>query len=118
MNANNPDQSRGKKGSSGWSNRTGDKERIIDNNHNKKTSQVDHIGTQQNDIDINLEIQDVEGIGPTTAKKLKEAGIISVMELAVTTPEQLAVDIISSKDSAAAFIMAAQKLLRESHILE
>ena len=65
-----------------------------------------------------LELQDVEGIGPTTAKKLKEAGITSVMELAVTTPEQLAVDINSSKDSAAAFVMAAQKLLRESNVLE
>jgi predicted flap endonuclease-1-like 5' DNA nuclease len=30
----------------------------------------------------NLEIQDVEGIGPTTARKLKEAGIVSVMDLA------------------------------------
>ena len=67
---------------------------------------------------IDLELQDVEGIGPTTAKKLKEAGITSVMELAVTTVEQLAVDINSSKDSAAAFIMAAQKLLRESNVLE
>jgi DNA repair protein RadA len=25
-----------------------------------------------------LEIQDIQGIGPTTAKKLKEAGIVSV----------------------------------------
>ena len=81
-------------------------------------SQADHIGTQQNDVDINLEVQDVDGVGPTTAKKLREAGIISVMELAVTTPEQLAVDINSSKDSAAAFIMAAQKLLKESNVLE
>ena len=68
--------------------------------------------------EIDLELQDVEGIGPTTSKKLKEAGITSVMELAVTTPEQLAVDINSSKDSAASFIMAAQKLLRESNVLE
>ena len=30
-----------------------------------------------------LEIQDIEGIGPTTAKKLREAGIFSVMDLAV-----------------------------------
>jgi DNA repair protein RadA len=71
-----------------------------------------------NAADIDLEIQDVEGIGPTTAKKLKDAGVTSVLELAVTTPEQLAVDINSSKDSAAAFIMAAQKLLRESNVLE
>ena len=68
--------------------------------------------------DIDLDLQDVEGIGPTTAKKLKEAGITSVMELAVTTVEQLAVDINSSKDSAAAFIMAAQRLLRESNVLD
>ena len=40
------------------------------------------------------------------------------MELAVTTVEQLAVDINSSKDSAAAFIMAAQRLLRESNVLD
>jgi predicted RecB family nuclease len=65
-----------------------------------------------------LEIQDIQGIGPTTAKKLKEAGIVSVMDLAVTSADALAVDINASKESAAAFIMAAQKLLRDSHIIE
>jgi DNA repair protein RadA len=65
-----------------------------------------------------LEIQDIQGIGPTTAKKLKEAGIVSVMDLAVTSADELAVDINASKESAAAFIMAAQKLLRDSHIIE
>jgi DNA repair protein RadA len=67
---------------------------------------------------VDLEIQDIEGVGPTTAKKLKEAGIISVMDLAVTSADELAVDLNSSKDTAAAFIMAAQRLLRESNILE
>jgi DNA repair protein RadA len=67
---------------------------------------------------IDLEIQDIEGIGPTTAKKLKDAGIVSVMDLAVASSDELAVDLNSSKDSAASFIMAAQKLLRESNILE
>jgi DNA repair protein RadA len=52
------------------------------------------------------EIQDIEGIGPTTAKKLKEAGIVSVMDLAVTSADELAVDINASKESAATFIMA------------
>ena len=66
---------------------------------------------------INLEIQDIEGIGPTTAKNLK-AGIVSVMDLAVTSADELAVDINASKESAATFIMAAQKLLRDSHIIE
>jgi DNA repair protein RadA len=67
---------------------------------------------------IDLEIQDIEGIGPTTAKKLKEAGIVSVMDLAVASSDELAVDLNSSKDSAASFIMAAQKLLRDSNVLE
>jgi DNA repair protein RadA len=67
---------------------------------------------------IDLEIQDIEGIGPTTAKKLKDAGIVSVMDLAVASSDELAVDLNSSKDSAASFIMAAQKLLRESNILD
>jgi DNA repair protein RadA len=65
-----------------------------------------------------LEIQDIQGIGPTTAKKLKEAGIVSVMDLAVTSADELAVDINASKERAATFIMAAQKLLRDSHIIE
>ena len=78
---------------------------------NKKEKGEDH-------VDINLELENIEGIGPTTAKQLKETGITSVMELAVTTVEQLAVDINSSKDSAAAFIMAAQRLLRESNVLD
>ena len=42
--------------------------------------------------EINPELQDVEGIGPTIAKKLKEARITSVMDLAVTSAEQLAVE--------------------------
>lgn len=67
---------------------------------------------------VDLEIQDIEGVGPTTARKLKEAGIVSVMDLAVTSADELAVDINSSKDTAATFIMAAQRLLRESNILE
>jgi hypothetical protein len=68
--------------------------------------------------EIDLDLQDIEGIGPTTAKKLKEAGITSVLGLAVTSAEQLAVDISFSKDTAAAFIVGAQNLLRESNVLE
>jgi DNA repair protein RadA len=67
---------------------------------------------------IELEIQDIEGIGPTTARKLKEAGIVSVMDLAVTSADELAVEINASKESAAAFIISAQKLLRDSNVLE
>jgi predicted flap endonuclease-1-like 5' DNA nuclease len=54
---------------------------------------------------LDLEIQDIEGVGPTTAKKLKEAGIVSVMDL----PCVLSVDLNSSKESAAGFIISALK---------
>ena len=50
--------------------------------HNSNVDKSSHVR------DIDPDLQDVEGIGPTTAKKLKEAGINSVMELAVTTVEQ------------------------------
>ena len=45
------------------------------------------------------------GIGPTTTKKLKEAGIVSVMDLAVASAEELAIDIHSPKESAATFVI-------------
>jgi DNA repair protein RadA len=67
---------------------------------------------------LDLEIQDIEGVGPTTVKKLKEAGIVSVMDLAVTSAEELSVDLNSSKESAAAFIISAQKLLRDSNLIQ
>jgi DNA repair protein RadA len=67
---------------------------------------------------LDLEILDIEGVGPTTAKKLKEAGIVSVMDLAVTSAEELSVDLNSSKESAAAFIISAQKLLRDSNLIQ
>jgi predicted flap endonuclease-1-like 5' DNA nuclease len=96
MNPRNPDQSNDKKGSLGRPNRTSDKESVIDNNHSKSMSQVDHIDTQQTNIDINLEIQDVDGVGPTTTKKLREAGIVSVMELAVNSGNRNAETVLAS----------------------
>ena len=43
----------------------------------------DNINAIPETSSADLEIQDIQGIGPTTAKKLKEAGIVSVMDLAV-----------------------------------
>ncbi len=57
-----------------------------------------------------LEIEDIEGIGPTTARKMKEAGISSVMELATAIPEELATDLAASKDTAAYLHYGSQKL--------
>ena len=88
---------------------------VDEGEESSKTEATELAGTTEL---LDLEIQDIEGIGPSTTKKLREAGILSVMDLAVAGVEDLAVDINSTKDSAASFIMAAQKLLRESNILE
>lgn len=88
---------------------------VSEDEESSKTEATELAGTTEL---LNLEIQDIEGIGPSATKKLREAGILSVMDLAVAGVEDLAVDINSTKDSAASFIMAAQKLLRESNILE
>ena len=96
--------------------RTSTPENESDNALSDMTSQTSTTSSPSTVVDI--EIQDIEGVGPTTARKLKEAGIVSVMDLAVTSADELAVDINSSKDTAATFIMAAQRLLRESNILE
>src|SRR5215471_11306290 len=89
-----------------------------DTEESSAVAKEDNINEISKDSSPDLEIQDIQGIGPTTAKKLKEAGIGSVMDLAVTSADELAVDINASKESAAAFIIAAQKLLRDSHIIE
>src|SRR5438128_1185808 len=67
---------------------------------------------------LDLKIEDIEGIGPTTARKLKEAGIVSPMDLAVASAEELAERINTSKESAASFIISTQKLLRDSKVIE
>ena len=66
---------------------------------------------------VELEIEDIEGVGPTTARKMKEAGISSVMELATAVADELATDLGGSKDTAATFIMAAQKLVATALII-
>ena len=111
-------------------------DRILSSSANEESSDVGVLSTKVNEYSstnsdseysasssspstvVDIEIQDIEGVGPTTARKLKEAGIVSVMDLAVTSADELAVDLNSSKDTAATFIMAAQRLLRESNILE
>ena len=89
-----------------------------ENESDNITNDVSSQASSTTPVVIDLEIQDIEGVGPTTARKLKEAGIVSVMDLAVTSSDELAVDLNSSKETAATFIMAAQRLLRESNILE
>jgi DNA repair protein RadA len=90
-----------------------------DSDKNAHDNEDNLISEDRSIIDASdLELKDIEGIGPTTAKKLKEAGIISVLELAVMSADQLAIDIECSKETAATYIMEAQQLLRKSNVLE
>jgi predicted flap endonuclease-1-like 5' DNA nuclease len=76
--------------------------RMIDKSasqENEADSNTEYDVTEQNNVMpltssvsptvVDLEIQDIEGVGPSTAKKLKEAGIFSVMELAVARSDEL-----------------------------
>jgi DNA repair protein RadA len=66
---------------------------------------------------LDLEIEEI-GLGPITVSKLKEAGIVTVMDLAVSRPDKLAVAINASKEKTAALIVGTQKLIRNSRIIE
>jgi predicted flap endonuclease-1-like 5' DNA nuclease len=60
---------------------------------------------------LDLEIQEIQGLGPTTVRKLKEAGIVTVMDLAVSRADELAADINASKESTATLIRGAHRSL-------
>lgn len=73
---------------------------------------------QQATSAVDLELEDLEGVGPTTARKMKEAGIGSVVQLAVMSSDELSEAIGGTKEAASNFIMSAKKLLQESKILD
>ena len=66
---------------------------------------------------IDLEIEDVPGIGPTKAKQLRENEITSVFDLASTQMDDLAIALGVSKETAGSFINEANKLLRKTGFL-
>jgi predicted flap endonuclease-1-like 5' DNA nuclease len=65
-------------------------------------------------LPTNPRIDNIEGIGPSILKKLHDVGISSLKDLALSNVEQLAEKINCTKDTARSFILAAQKLLRET----
>jgi DNA repair protein RadA len=66
---------------------------------------------------LDLELTDLEGIGPATARKLREAGVLSVTDLAVAVPTELE-DAGLTRETAGALIFVAQRKLREGGLLE
>ncbi|MGD0330411.1 MAG: DNA repair and recombination protein RadA [Nitrososphaeria archaeon] len=67
---------------------------------------------------FDMELRDLEGIGPSTEKKLKDAGIESVLDLAVALPDEVADKIGGAKENASAMIFVAQKALMESGLID
>ncbi len=67
---------------------------------------------------FDMELHDLEGIGPSTEKKLKDAGIESVLDLAVALPDEVADKIGGAKENASAMIFVAQKALMESGLID
>jgi DNA repair protein RadA len=65
-----------------------------------------------------IAIKDIEGIGPTTARKLSAAGISTVYDLATHTAVELSEKVKCSRDAAAKYITAAQKLMRENNLID
>lgn len=67
---------------------------------------------------MDLSVEDVDDIGETIAKKLRSKGIESALQLATLTHEYLSELIVCSKDTATSYILNAQKLLRETKVLD
>jgi len=67
---------------------------------------------------LDLTLKDLDGVGPATEKKLREAGIESVLDLAAALPEEVAQIIGGSRESSCALIYVAQTALMKSGLLE
>ena len=67
-------------------------------------------------LDINLE--DVTGIGPKTKEKLNDGGIESVLDLAVALPKEVEAILGGSEETANSIIFSARRLLEESGVLD
>ena len=65
-----------------------------------------------------LELTEIEGIGPKTKEKLIEGGIESVLDLAVALPGEVEEILGGKEESAFSLISAARKLLEQSGLLE
>jgi len=62
------------------------------------------------DVEEEYEITDIRGVGETTAKKLREAGYVDVLSIAVASPEELA-------ESAGIPISTAEKIIQQARKL-
>ncbi|MCS4538409.1 MAG: DNA repair and recombination protein RadA [Thaumarchaeota archaeon] len=66
---------------------------------------------------VELQLGDLEGIGPATVSKLKEVGIESVLQLAVAMSDEI-MNEVGSREKAYELISKARKTLQENDIIE
>lgn len=67
---------------------------------------------------LDLTLRDLEGVGPALEKRLREAGIVSVLQLAAALPDEVVEAIGGAEENALQLIMEAQNKLRSSGLLE
>ena len=67
---------------------------------------------------LDLDLKQIDGIGPKTKEKLIAGGIESVLELAVALPGELEEILGGKEESASSLIFAAQRLLEQSGLLD
>jgi len=67
---------------------------------------------------LDMSLQDLPKIGVETEKKLVNAGVNSILDLATALPDELVEIIGGTRDRAGALIFTAQKKLQESGLLE
>jgi len=67
---------------------------------------------------LDLTVAELEGVGQALEKKLREAGITSLLDLAAATPSEVAEAIGGSEKAACELIMMAQDKLRSIGLLE
>ena len=70
-----------------------------------------------NQTEISLKLTEMEGVGASRAKKLKDAGIVDIMQLSVLSSDQLATLLGCHKDDAGDLILKAQATLREKNLV-
>ena len=90
---------------------------VLDSPDSEEVSVLDSPESEESSV-LDLQIQDLEGVGPTTEKKLKDAGVSSVLDLSVSLPAELSDRIGGTKENASAMIFAAQRLLMDSGLIE
>ena len=61
---------------------------VLDYPDSEDVSVLDSPDSEESSV-LDLQIQDLEGVGPTTEKKLKDAGVSSVLDLSVSLPAEL-----------------------------